>query len=39
MLPELLLPNQENLELLLLELEDASEPEELLAFVVDFSEV
>lgn len=39
MLPELLLPNQENLELLLPELEDASEPEELLAFVVDFSEV
>lgn len=42
MLPELLLPNQENRELLLLvelpELEDASEPEELLVFVVDFSE-
>lgn len=35
-------PNQENLELLLLveplELEDASEPEELLVFVRDFSE-
>lgn len=35
-------PNQENLELLLLveppELEDASEPEELLGFVRDFSE-
>lgn len=39
MLPELLLPNQENLEVLLPELEEASEPEELLAFVVDFSEV
>lgn len=35
----LLLPNQENLKLLLPELEDASEPEELLLFVVDLSEL